>query len=148
MSAETDQAKTFLENLLIKLGVNGSVTVQESDPPVLSIESEDAASLIGHRGEVMRSLQHLLRVMLVRSGTDVPVLVDVEGYRERQQEQLKVNAQQKADQVARTGRLAMLPPMSSYERRLVHMALAERNDVVTESIGEGNGRRLMIKKPE
>jgi spoIIIJ-associated protein len=148
VSAGTDQAKTFLENLLIKLGVNGTVTVEEAEPPVLSIESEDAATLIGHRGEVMRSLQHLLRVMLVRSGTDLPVLVDVEGYRERQQEQLKVDAQQKADDVARTGRLAMLPPMSSYERRLVHMALAERTDVVTESIGEGGGRRLMIKKSE
>jgi spoIIIJ-associated protein len=148
MNPATDQAKTILENLLIKLGVNGTVTVQEAEPPVLSIESEEAATLIGHRGEVLRSLQHLVRVMLVRSGTDLPILVDVEGYRERQQEQLKVDAQKKADDVARSGRLAMLPPMSSYERRLVHMSLAERDDVVTESIGEGAGRRLMIKKSE
>lgn len=146
MTAGTDQAKTLLENLLIKLGVSGTVTVVEAEPPTLSIESDEAQTLIGDRGEVMRSLQHVLRVMLVRSGTDLPVLVDVDGYRERQHEQLQVDARKRADDVARTGRLAMLPPMSSYERRLVHMALAERDDVVTESIGQGGGRRLMIKK--
>lgn len=146
MAAGTDQAKTLLENLLIKLGVSGTVTVVEAEPPTLSIESDEAQTLIGDRGEVMRSLQHVVRVMLVRSGTDLPILVDVDGYRERQHEQLQVDARKKADEVARTGRLAMFPPMSSYERRLVHMALAERDDVVTESIGEGGGRRLMIKK--
>lgn len=146
MSAGTDQAKTLLENLLMKLGVSGSVTVQEGEPPTLSIESDEANTLIGPRGEVMRSLQHLVRVMLVRSGTDLPILVDVDGYRERQHEQLQVDARKRADEVVRTGRLAMFPPMSSYERRLVHMALAERDDVVTESIGQGGGRRLMIKK--
>ena len=146
MSEQTDQAKTLLENLLMKLGVSGAVTVHDGEPPTLSIESDDAQALIGPRGEVMRSLQHLVRVMLVRSGSNLPILVDVDGYRERQHEQLQVDARKRADEVARTGRLAMLPPMSSYERRLVHMALAERDDVVTESIGQGGARRLMIKK--
>jgi spoIIIJ-associated protein len=146
MSAGTDQAKTLLENLLMKLGVSGTVTVLDAEPPTLSIESDEAATLIGDNGDVMRALQHVVRVMLIRSGTDLPILVDVDGYRERQHEQLQVDARKKADEVAQTGRLAMFPPMSSYERRLVHMALAERDDVVTESIGQGQTRRLMIKK--
>lgn len=135
-----------LDELLRAMGVEATITVVSEDPAQLEVTADGAAQLIGHRGEGMRSLQHLLRLMLVKEGRDEPVLVDIEGYRAQQQDNLVDQAKRKADEVAQSGRLAVMSPMSSYERRLVHMALAERPDVVTESLGEGRDRRVMIKK--
>lgn len=148
MADDLTQAGALLEELIKKLGVEATITLESTDPPMLAVATDDPAPLIGHRGDAMKALQHILRVMMARQGTELPVLVDVEGYRAKQQEQLQELAARKAEEVRETGRLAMLPPMSSYERRLVHMALAERDDVVTESVGEGAERRLMIKKKE
>ena len=144
----TTQAIDQLQTLLQKMEVEAEGTATSDDPPMLEVKSKDAASLIGHRGEGMKALQHVLRLILVRQGVDLPVLIDIEGYRARQHEQLQQLAQRKAEEVKETGRLAVLQPMSSYERRLVHMALADHEEVVTESLGEGTNRRVMIKKKE
>ena len=142
------QPREILAEMLAKMGIDATVEQREDDPPLLEIGSEDPGSLIGHKGEIVRSLQHVLRVMTARAGGPPTAIVDVDGYRSRQQEQLKETAKEKAEEVKKTGRLAVLPPMTSYERRLVHVELRDDPDVTTESIGEGGGRRVMIKKPE
>ena len=148
MNEAADAAQQKLAGLLEKMGVSAEIEVLPSDPPLLNIKPEEPGSLIGHRGEGLRAMQHLVRLMLVRDGIESNVLVDIDGYRERQHQQLQEMAAKKADQVVQTGRLAVLQPMSSYERRLVHTALAERDDVITESLGEGRERRVMIKKAD
>lgn len=149
MSTKTlTQPREILAEMLAKMGIDATVEQREDDPPLLEIGSEDPGELIGHKGEVIRSLQHILRVMTARAGGPPTAIVDVDGYRSRQQSQLKETAKRKADEVKKTGRLVVLSPMTSYERRLVHMELREDTDVVTESIGEGGGRRVMIKKAE
>lgn len=145
-----DQTSTIaahkLDEILRSMGYETTVTVTGEDPVQLEVTADDAGALIGHRGEVLRSIQHLLRLILMKEGRDENVLVDIEGYRHQQQQNLVEQALKRADEVAGTGRLSVLSPMSSYERRLVHVALAERKDVVTESLGEGANRRVMIKK--
>ncbi len=138
-----------LDELLRAMGVDdATITVTKDDPVQLEVSAGSATDLIGHRGEGLKSLQHLVRLMIVREGRDENVLVDIEGYRHQQQESMVEQAKRKADEVAKTGRLSVLPPMSSYDRRLVHVALKERQDVVTESLGEGANRRVTIKKSE
>lgn len=140
------QAQSILEELLAAMGVEATVTAQDEEPPTLAIDTAEPGNLIGPRGDGIRSLQHLLRVVLVHQGYELPVVVDVDGYRERKETQLKELAQRKAEQVRTTGRLAVLAPMSSYERRVVHVTLRDEDGIITESLGEGLNRRVMIKK--
>lgn len=137
-----------LKELLAKLDVAAEVEVHDGQPLVLEITTAEPAQLIGHRGEVIGAIQHLLRVILHRTDQDASVIVDVDGYRERQHEQLQELAREKADEVRQTGRSAVLAPMSSYERRLVHVELKDAEGVLTESLGEGGHRRVVIKKQD
>lgn len=136
----------LLTELLAKLGVDATIAAADGEAAVLNIETDDPARLIGHRGEVIDAIQLLLRVMLHQSDQDASVIVDVDGYRERQHDQLREMARQKAQEVRETGRSAILSPMTSYERRLVHVELKDAEGVVTESLGQGAGRRVAIKK--
>lgn len=146
----TNQTSTMaahkLDELLRAMGFDITVTVTSSDPVQLDIASAEAGSLIGSRGEVLQALQHVVRLLVAKEGREETIILDIEEYRAKSQENLVETAKRKADEVAQNGRLSVLPPMSSYERRLVHMALKERTDVVTESLGEGGNRRVMIKK--
>lgn len=142
MSAQV--AESQLADLLKKLGVNA--TVKARDDQTLDVETDDPSELIGHRGEVLEALQHVLRVILHRNGQEAGFVVDVDGYRLQQHKRLQETAKEKAKTVAATGRSATLPPLSSYERRLVHMELKDVDGVITESIGEGQNRRLVIKQ--
>jgi spoIIIJ-associated protein len=141
-----EQASQILGDLLARMGLEAEVRTIDEDPPMLAIELEDPGNLIGPRGEGIRSLQHLVRLILIRKEIDLPVVIDIDGYRAKKEEQLKELAEQKAEQVRTSGRLAVLSPMSSYERRVVHMALRDVEDLITESLGEGQNRRVMIKK--
>lgn len=141
-------AQDILGELLAKMGVEANVEILSEEPPTLNIALDSPGALIGHRGDGLKSLQHLVRLFLIKQNHELPVIIDIEGYRAKQQEQLEQLAKRKAEEVRSSGRLAVLSPMSSYERRLVHMAVADYEDVVTESLGEGQNRRVMIKKKE
>ena len=113
----------------------------------LNIESEISGLLIGRSGETLEALQHLLRLILVQeAGEYFPILVDVSGYRALRQKELVENAKAVAGKVLETGESADLPPMSSFERRLVHLAIQDIKGIETESVGEGAERRIVIKK--
>lgn len=142
MSAQV--AESQLAELLKQLGVNA--TVKARDDQTLDIETDDPSELIGHRGEVLEALQHVLRVILHRNDQEAGFVVDVDGYRLQQHKRLQETAKEKAKEVAQTGAPATLPPMSSYERRLVHMELKDMDGITTESVGEGQSRRLVIKQ--
>lgn len=144
----TTLAAEKLDQILTNMGLSAKVTVTGDDPPMLEIEVDDPGLLIGTRGDGIRSLQHLLRMLLLKEGEDLAVLIDIDGYREKKEQQLSELAKRKAEQVKASGRLEVLSPMSSYERRLVHIAIRDDDGVVTESLGEGKDRRVMIKKAE
>ncbi len=121
--------------------------IQDSTIPV-DIKTDDPQLLIGERGQTLQEMQNLLRMVLRKHlGREERFFVDLDinDYKKKKVEYLKEIARSAADEVYLSKKDKELPPMSAYERRVIHMALAGRSDVVTESAGEGQGRRVVIK---
>ncbi len=143
-------AKGVLENLLDLTGITASVTLGMEgggDQAVitLDIEGEDLGILIGRRGETLSSLQYLVNLIISRHlKSRVGVVVDVEGYRQRRYESLRLLARRMADQVRSTGRSVTLESMPASERRIIHIELRDSPYVITQSIGQGEGRKIAI----
>ncbi len=148
-------ALDILNALVGKMGIQAdvkvdkdSVLVQNNDGEdhlVLSVTGGDAELLIGRKGQTLDALQYIARLMLVRkTGSQISLTIDVENYRRRRFEDLRTLAQNVADQVREKKTSIRLEPMTPYERRIVHMALADDPDVSTESIGEGEMRKVVI----
>lgn len=149
--------KDALAGLLEHMGVpfrELSVTREDSkmDPAKklyrIDIDSDESAILIGHHGENIYALQHVLKTIIwKKTDQNVFVIIDVDGYRKRQEENVIVLAQKKVDALRKTGASQSLPPMSPYFRRIVHLFLARQEyaDVTTESVGEGDHRAVTIK---
>ena len=111
----------------------------------LEIKGDDLGILIGRRGQTLSSLQYLLYLMLGhRLKVHVPLGLDVEGYLDQREESLKGLAQRMAERVVTTGQIAVMEPMSPRERRIVHLALHDFEGVRTQSIGEGDYRKVTI----
>ncbi len=101
--------------------------------------------LIGRRGETLRALQYLVRLMVshrLKHWTNL--VVDVESYLARRRNALESLALRVAEQVTRTGRGQALEPMPAYERRVIHVALRKHPNVTTKSVGEGERRKVTI----
>ena len=117
----------------------------EQSGPEFDIEGDDAGLLIGRRGETLQALQFITRVITNnKTGHRSPISVDVEGYYQRRDQSLVNLADRVAKRVVRTGREIELEPMTARERRVVHMSLADNDDVYTESSGLGTDRRIVI----
>lgn len=148
-------ARRTLGKLLELLEVDASVVPQAfqatngdeqvSAPLSLDVEGDDLGILIGRRGQTLACLQYLLRLM-VSHQTKIwnPIVVDVEGYKKRRSEALQALAVRMAEQVKRRGTPFTLEPMPAYERRIIHLALADHPDVTTESTGLGELRKVVI----
>ena len=139
-----------LSTLLGKMGVSADVYLREpytgsDEGPVFEIEGDDSGLLIGTRGETLRSLQFIVSFLVSRRmGERTNLMVDVEGYQQRRYDSVANLARRVAQRVAQRGRPIPLEPMPPNERRQVHMALADRSDVVTESDGYGDRRKVVI----
>jgi spoIIIJ-associated protein len=118
----------------------------EGDLPMLvDIHGDDLSVLIGRRAETLNALQYLLALIISKQATHwVQVVVDVEGYRNRRERQLRQLARRMADQVIRSGKRQVLEPMSPAERRIVHLELRDHAEVKTESVGEEPNRKISI----
>jgi len=150
-----------LRQVLGHMGVNAQIDVPEpeseesaeEEPLVLNIRSDDPDTLsllIGRRGETLSSLQLLVSLIVSKqAGSRERIIVDCENYRERRERNLRSMAARIADQVRRSGRPIMLEAMPPNERRIIHMALSETDDIATESTGEGDQRRVVVslKRP-
>lgn len=143
-------AKGVLENLLDLTGITASVTLgmeggEDQAVITLDIEGEDLGILIGRRGETLSSLQYSVNLIISRHlKSRVGVVVDVEGYRQRRYESLRLLARRMADQVRSTGRSVTLESMPASERRIIHIELRDSPYVITQSIGQGEGRKIAI----
>lgn len=114
---------------------------------LVSVKVERPGSLIGFKGRNLSSFQTLLGLMIKEKlGSWIRVLVDVNDYREEQKNRLTEMSINLAKKVMETGKEASMVPMSSYERRICHMVLAEMDEVITESEGEGDFRHVVVKK--
>ena len=150
-----EAAKGVLEALLARLGVVASVTSQtkpplggsEGAPAVitLDVKGDDLGILIGRRGQTLASLQHIVRLIVAHQAkARVPIVIDVEGYKQRRYDALQALALRVAEQVKTRKRPFALEPMPPYERRVIHLTLANHPDVTTESTGESETRKVVI----
>ena len=118
----------------------------EKDPPlVFDVRGSGVDVLVGRRGETLAALQHIARLIVGQeTSTRTNLVVDVDGFKARRQQSLQRLAERLAEQAVRTNRRVVLEPMPPHERRIVHLALREHSAVTTESIGEGNRRKVTI----
>jgi len=133
-----------------KTGLDVQVQIkspQDSTLPIV-LTMEEPQVLIGERGQTLIELQRLLKIILRRQvSQESPFYVDVDinDYKKKKSEYLREMARTTADEVALTKKEKYLPVMAAYERRIIHVELASRIDVVTESDGQEPERRVMIK---
>lgn len=144
----------IVSNLLQKMGFEeATVRLDRTKPDektgrvmtVASVEGEDLSALIGPHGETLNDFQYVARLMAghaLRRRADF--IVDVDGYRSQRKESLTSLAQRMARKAVERGSAVTLEPMSSYDRRIIHMALRDRDDVYTSSVGEGANRRVRV----
>ena len=147
LPADAQKVKDFLQTVLMKMGIEDSeVTAEMADDAILlTINTEEANSVIGYHGEVLDALQYLCGLQLAGHNDGIHrVVLDTEGYRERREKALRKLANNLELKVKRTGRPAKLEPMNPYERHIIHTTLQNSNYVVTASEGEGNARRVVI----
>lgn len=143
------QGMQVLTKLLTTMNVEAFPTIRsEGDDenwPKIDVIGEDSGLLIGKRGETLRALQFVVNMILNRQGAGGSrLIVDVESYRERRIKSVEALARRVAERVVSSGTPIDLEPMPPAERRVIHMALAEHPDVVTESDGVGEGRRVRV----
>jgi len=142
------QIKELINEFFNKTGFEAEVEIlglQDKTIPV-KIKTEDPKILIGQNGQTLTDIQHLLKAILSHKITEQFYIdLDINNYKEKKIEYLKETAKELADTVSLARREKILPPMSSYERRIVHMELANRSDVTTESTGQGLDRKIIIR---
>jgi spoIIIJ-associated protein len=154
-SEEVDLASDYLRTLLELMGINAEVSVRAPETPadglgrataVLDIDGEDLGLLIGRRGSSLAALQYLVNVMVTRRlGSRVLVTIDVEHYHRRREDSLRGLARRMADRVRQSRRPVTLEPMPAAERRIIHLALSEDQNVMTASVGQGDERKVVIR---
>lgn len=145
-------AKEVLEKLLSLMNVSASIEEKELSEEgraliSLEINGDDLGILIGRRGQTLTSLQYIVYLMVGHQlKAHVPIAIDVAGYRERRQEALKNLAWRMAERVVATGQPVPLEPMPASERRTIHLSLRDYPGVITQSIGDGEERKVTIRK--
>ena len=145
-------ARETVSELLEKMGVTADVQARYGEPdrgrraPIMvDIHGNDLSILIGRRAERLNALQFITRLIVGKElGRTATIIIDVENYRQRREQQLQRMAKRLADQAARTNRRVAMEPMPANERRIVHITLRDDPRVTTESIGREPRRKVMI----
>ena len=143
-----DLLSQMLQHLDIEAEIELSWLEDEEDgdrPLNLNVVGDDLGILIGRNGETLASIQYLIRLMVNQElHSWKNIVIDIDSYKQRRAEQLNQMAQRLAEQVVTSGRPASLEPMPASERRLVHMALRNHQQVYTASTGEDQRRKVQI----
>ncbi|AUZ86219.1 Jag family protein [Arthrobacter sp. TmT3-37] len=150
LDEEGDVAADYLEELLDIADIDGDIDIEvRNGRTYISIVSEDKSdaglsSLVGRDGEVLEALQELTRLsVLTATDSRSRLVLDVDGYRNQRGGELARIAQDAVDKVKETGDDVALPPMSAYERKIVHDVVADLG-LVSESEGEGQARHIVV----
>jgi spoIIIJ-associated protein len=147
-----DKIRALLKETIEKMGFSCQEIeiIQQNDQEeevfILNIKTPDSSFLIGQYGANLQSLQHIMRV-LVREKLEEKIrfIVDINSYRKEKNDAVILLAKELSEQSIREKRAIVMRPMSPYERRLIHMEFAGNDQVQTESIGEGDERKIVIK---
>jgi spoIIIJ-associated protein len=143
----------IVSELLEKMNLTASVQArygEESEnlpfrPILVDISGNDLSILIGRRAKTLNALQYITRLILGKElEHGIPLSIDVEGYRDRREQQVRQLARRVAEQVVDTNRMQALEPMPPNERRFAHLELQDNPAVYTESVGEDPNRKVVI----
>jgi spoIIIJ-associated protein len=136
----------FIARVTTALGIETPIDVEQSDDgPRLNLSGEQAELFLRHRGEPLKALQHVVDMGFARQLTDEKrIFVDALGYRKGKDVELRQMAKLLAQKVKETGLDQQLGPLNPYERRLVHLAVAEIPGVATESVGDAFSKTVLI----
>ena len=146
MEEACSRAGTFLESLFQGTGLNIAVAITETPTEcLLDLSGPDAELLQLEGGELLQAVQHLVNQAFGRTLPPGQRLVcDVEGFRANREAELRAMANVAADQVRSTGLPFVFGEMNSSERRIIHLALADCEDLYTESVNDGPARKLRV----
>lgn len=146
-------AREAVEDLLELMEVEADVEARwgEADAPgrtrplFVDVTGDDLSILIGRHGDTLEDFQYIVRLILGKElKRSVPLVIDVEGYRARREQTLRRLARRMADQALERGRTMALEPMPPNERRIIHVELRDHPEVSTESVGQGDDRKVTI----
>lgn len=140
------QARSFLESLFQGTGLNIRVAVTDTPTEcLLDLSGPDAGTLQLEGGELLQAVQHLVNQAFGRALPDGQRLVcDVEGFRATREAELRAMGNLAAERVRTTGAPFVFGEMNSSERRIIHLTLADSEDLYTESVGDGPSRKLRV----
>lgn len=146
MPDATQPIAEFLTRFTTALGIDTPVEVEQTaDGPRLNMSGEQAELLVRHRGEPIKALQHVVDMAYGRNlPEDQRVFIDALAYRKGKDIELRQMAKLLAEKVKQTGLDQQLGPLNPYERRIVHMAVAEIPGVTTESVGDAFSKTVHI----
>jgi spoIIIJ-associated protein len=144
----TNQIVSFVERVVGAMGAKLTVSVEEAeDGTRINLQGEDGGILIRRSGEGLQALQHLVATAFRRQlGDDTRIVVDCNGFRRDKDAELKQMAVFVAEKVRTTGAPQELGPLNPYERRIVHMVIAEDPTVTSESIGDAFMKTVIIAR--
>jgi spoIIIJ-associated protein len=142
--------QTTVEQLLEKMGFDAKVAVSQSgddDSIVCDITADtDSNFLIGQYGANLQAVQHLARLIVRKNVPEkIRFILDVNSYRQQKNQTVIQQALAAAEEALREHRAVALKPMSTYERRIVHLELSKNTQISTESVGEGEDRKIVVK---
>ncbi len=138
--------KKQVEKFFQKITYNPRIEISsEKDTILINVQMQNPQILIGEGGQTLLEIQHLLRIILIKEMKEVFYIdLDINDYKKKKNQHLKEIARTIADEVALTKGEKYLPSMPAYERRIVHLEIAKRQDVSTKSIGREPERRILI----
>lgn len=145
--------KESIKELIEKAGFSCEIEIKESardegqEEVICNIQTkEDSNLLIGQYGVNLQSFQHIARMIVRKRISDkLNFILDINSYREQKNQSIIEQAKEAAQQAINEGRVIIMKPMSAYERRLVHMELSKNEKIMTESVGEGENRKVLVK---
>jgi spoIIIJ-associated protein len=145
--SDVKKAQDIVSNFLGKLNVSAKAHVFAVEEYLkIEIDGSDAPILIGRDGETLQAIRQIISIMIRRQiDADVVVMVDIADYLARKEQRMIELAKKAAAQFDKTNEPQDLPPMNSYERRLVHSWLTDAG-YLSESAGEGYERHIVVKK--
>lgn len=145
--------RSVVNELLERMRVRAEVSAKYIEPQdnkdqrviLVDVEGKDLSILIGRRSETLNALQYITSLIVNKElGRWVPLMIDVQGYRNRRERQLRQLGRRMAEQAIQSGRKQTLEPMPPNERRVIHLELRDHPQVFTESVGEEPYRKVTI----
>jgi spoIIIJ-associated protein len=143
-----ERAESFLVSLLVNFDPSYAVEIARADEQEILVDvyGGDPGKIIGRDGRTLQALEYITNTVLNKGeGGNVRVTIDVGGYKRRRDDRLRDVAEKVAMRVRETGEPFNFKPMSSAERRIIHMQFADDPELMSESEGEGKDRRVVVK---